>query len=666
AYSDSYYVGASLDEKSTTCGCQFLGCRLISWQCKKQTVVATLSTEAEYVAAASCYAQALYGLHQAPRAWYETLANYLLENGFQRGKIDQTLFIKRLTDGKSASTPIDTEKPLLKDPDGEDVDVHIYRSMFGSLMYLTSSRPDIMFVVCACACFQVTPKASHIHAVKMIFRYLKGKPHLGLWYPKDSPFGLVAYSDGDYAGASLDRKSTTEGCQFLGCSLIFWQCKKQTVVATSSTKIEYVAVASCCAQVLWIQNQLLDYGQNWSYCWSSTINAARHFITAVSYELMLFGLMKVDAVNLMFLVKKFNGDVQLQDLIDDKKVIVTEAIIRRDLHLDDANGVECLSNAEIFDELARIAKRTAWNEFHSFIASVVICLATVHGEEVNAGDAAEGVMDTCIALTRRVEHLELDKVAQAIKITKLKQRVKKLERRNKGRMIAEMDQDADVVLEEAKEVAEDTKEPKPLKKKQKIEQDKKYVRELQAKLNKNIDLDEAIDHVKRKAKEDPAVERYQVLKRKPQTEAQARNNIMIKEQIEEEESRALKRLNETSAEKAAKRQKLDEEVEELKRHLQIVSNKDDDVCTEATPFARKCTWSNKGQGMEVIRIMWCADHYFYNYPADFVSRERKYPLTRFTLDQMLNAVRLEVEEESEVSLELLRFVRQQHQEGHLS
>nr|GEW33890.1 hypothetical protein [Tanacetum cinerariifolium] len=167
----------------------------------------------------------LYGLHQAPRAWYETLANYLLENGFQRGKIDQTLFIKRkkrniaeilrkfsLTDRKSASTPIDTKKPLLKDPDGEDVDVHTYRSMIGSLMYLTSSRPDIMFVVCACARFQVTPKASHLHAVKMIFRYLKSKPHLGLWYPKDLPFNLVAYSDSDYAGASLDRKSTTGGC----------------------------------------------------------------------------------------------------------------------------------------------------------------------------------------------------------------------------------------------------------------------------------------------------------------------------------------------------------------------------------------------------------------------------------------------------------------------
>nr|GEW04951.1 hypothetical protein [Tanacetum cinerariifolium] len=142
------------------------------------------------------------------------------------------------TDVKSASTPIETKKPLLKDPDGKDVDDHIYRSMIGSLMYLTSSRPDIMFVVCACARFQVTPKVSYLHAV---FRYLKGKPHLGLWYPRDSPFNLVAYSDNDYARASRDRKSTTKGCQFLGYRLISWQFKKQTVVATSSTEAEYVA-----------------------------------------------------------------------------------------------------------------------------------------------------------------------------------------------------------------------------------------------------------------------------------------------------------------------------------------------------------------------------------------------------------------------------------------
>ncbi|GJY93426.1 retrovirus-related pol polyprotein from transposon TNT 1-94 [Tanacetum coccineum] len=147
-------------------------------------------------------------------------------------------------DVRTASTPMDTEKPLLKDSDGDDVDVHLYRSMIGSLMYLTSSRPDIMFAVCACARFQVTPEVSHSHAVKRIFRYLKGQPKLGLWYPIDSPFDLVAYFDSDYDGASLDRKLTTRGYQFLGCRLISWQCKKQTVVATSSTEAEYVAGAS--------------------------------------------------------------------------------------------------------------------------------------------------------------------------------------------------------------------------------------------------------------------------------------------------------------------------------------------------------------------------------------------------------------------------------------
>ncbi|GJS90539.1 putative ribonuclease H-like domain-containing protein [Tanacetum coccineum] len=278
--------------------------------------------------------KALYGLHQAPRAWYETLANYLLGNGFKRGKIDQTLFIKKqkgdillvqvyvddiifgstnkelctafeklmkdkfqmssmgeltfflglqvtqkedgifisqdkyvaeilkkfnYTDVKSASTPVDLEKPLVKDGDADDVDVHLYRSMIGSLMYLAASRPDIMFTVCACARFQVTPKTSHLLAIKRIFRYLKGKPTLGLWYSRDSPFELVAYTDSDYAGATQDMKSTTRGCQFLGNRLISWQCKKQNVVATSTTEAEYVAAASYHGHVLWIQNQLLDY-----------------------------------------------------------------------------------------------------------------------------------------------------------------------------------------------------------------------------------------------------------------------------------------------------------------------------------------------------------------------------------------------------------------------
>ncbi|GJZ03557.1 putative ribonuclease H-like domain-containing protein [Tanacetum coccineum] len=147
--------------------------------------------------------KALYGLHQAPRAWYATLCTFLLKNGYRRGTIDKTLFIKKDKNDiivKTDGTPIETQKPLVKDEEASDVDVHLYRSMIDSLMYLTASRPDIMFA--------------------------------------RSSFDLEAYSDSDYAGANLDRKSTTGGCQFLGRRLISWQCKKQTIVATSTTEAQ--------------------------------------------------------------------------------------------------------------------------------------------------------------------------------------------------------------------------------------------------------------------------------------------------------------------------------------------------------------------------------------------------------------------------------------------
>nr|GEV26767.1 putative ribonuclease H-like domain-containing protein [Tanacetum cinerariifolium]GEV33909.1 putative ribonuclease H-like domain-containing protein [Tanacetum cinerariifolium] len=125
--------------------------------------------------------------------------------------------------------------------------------------YGTLSKPDIMFAVCACARHQVTPKECHLHDVKRIFRYLKVHPRLGLWYPKESPFNLVSYSGSDYGGATQDRKSNTRGCQFLRRRLISWQCKKQTIMDTFTTEAEYVAAASGYGQVLWIQNQMLDY-----------------------------------------------------------------------------------------------------------------------------------------------------------------------------------------------------------------------------------------------------------------------------------------------------------------------------------------------------------------------------------------------------------------------
>ncbi|GKC04707.1 putative ribonuclease H-like domain-containing protein [Tanacetum coccineum] len=214
--------------------------------------------------------KALYGLHQAPKAWKEMCTEFekMMHKKFQMSSMGELTFflglqVTQKDDGIfNTSTPIETSKPLMKDDNTKDVDVHLYRSMIGSLMYLTSSRPNIMFVVCACARFQVTPKVSHLHVVKRIFRYLKGQPKLGLWYPKDSPFDLEAYTDSDYAGASLNRKSTTGGCQFLGSRLILWQCKKQTVVSNSTTEAEYITASNCCGQVLWIQNQMLDYGYN--------------------------------------------------------------------------------------------------------------------------------------------------------------------------------------------------------------------------------------------------------------------------------------------------------------------------------------------------------------------------------------------------------------------
>nr|GEZ05385.1 hypothetical protein [Tanacetum cinerariifolium] len=769
--------------------------------------------------------KALYGLHQAPRAC--------------------------LTDGKSASTPIDTEKPLHKDPDD-----------------------------------------------KRIFRYLKGKPHLGMWYPKDSPFNLVAYSDSDNAGASLDRKSTTGECQFLG----------------------YASEGF---------NQIIDFLNASSIKYALTVNhniyvsCIKQFWTFVS-------------------VKTVNDVPRLQALVDKKKVITTEATIRDALRLDDAAGIDCLPNKEIFTELARmgyekpstklafykaffssrkfnfsktqvgdlslhttkysspalthkpftnmrrVGKGCSGVETQLFEGMIVAPQASEGAAEVHIDDVlATGVIDkgdadvndvsaaidepsipsptpptqpppsqdqpstsqvqptpspslivqpplpqqqpqplhdaqisldllhnlleTCTTLTIRVKHLEQDKIAQALEITKLKQRVKKLERRNKlkvsklrrlkrartvhrvdtfddtvmhdiskqGRIISYIDADVDVTLkdvlvdtetEESADVLsmqDDDIEPTKLQEvvevvttaklitkvvtaasatitvvapqlttaaaptlttapsaaRRRKGVDEAYARELEVELNKNIDWDEVIDQVKRKEKEDNVVMRYQALKRKPQTETQARKNMMIylrnvvgfkmdyfkgmtyndirpifeknfnsnvaflqksKEQMEEEDNKALKRISESQEDKVAKKQKLDEEVVELKRHLQIVPNDDDDVYTEATPLARmvhvvdyeiitennepyykmiradgspqlffsflsllrnfdredlevlwelvkesssmeeskNSSWFSKGQKLETVRVLGSAHYHIYFYTYDLASREK--------------------------------------------
>nr|GEX86832.1 retrovirus-related Pol polyprotein from transposon TNT 1-94 [Tanacetum cinerariifolium] len=259
----------------------------------------------EFLAKVYKVEKAMYGLHQAHRAWYGTLSKYLLKNGFQRGTIDQTLFIRRQRGDFilvqvyvydiifGSSNPqlckefeaLMHEKfqmsamgklnfflglQVLQKEDGiflsQDKYVADILKKFGYSDVKSSNTPmdkeNPWGKTGLEKMHQVTLKECHLHAVKRIFRYLKGHPKMGLWYPKESPFDLVAYSDSDYGGATQDRKSATEGCQFLGGRLISWQCKKQTIVATSTTEAEYVAAASCCGQVLWIQNQLLDYGYN--------------------------------------------------------------------------------------------------------------------------------------------------------------------------------------------------------------------------------------------------------------------------------------------------------------------------------------------------------------------------------------------------------------------
>ncbi|GKB47509.1 putative ribonuclease H-like domain-containing protein [Tanacetum coccineum] len=243
--------------------------------------------------------KALYGLNQASRAWYETLSTYLLDNGFQRGKTDKNLFIRRdkgdILDASKAKEDGIFYQPLLKDEDGEEVDVHLYRSMIGSLMYLTSSRPDII--------------------------YLKGQPKLGLWYPKDSPFDLVAYTDSDFL---------LGGKAWIGS-------QQQLDLLTKKHLINGIGVNADDSKLMLIGINLLLLLK---------VNAPRHKLTT--------------AVEM-----------------DGKKIIITEASVRHNLQLNDEEGTDCLPNATIFEELTRMgAKTTAWNEFSSTMASAIICIAT--------------------------------------------------------------------------------------------------------------------------------------------------------------------------------------------------------------------------------------------------------------------------------------------------
>nr|GEU82256.1 retrovirus-related Pol polyprotein from transposon TNT 1-94 [Tanacetum cinerariifolium] len=220
--------------------------------------------------------KALYGLKQALRAWYDTLSRFLLENNFSKGAVDPTLFTQKtgkqilkkfgMDSCDSVDTPMMDRLKLDEDPLGIPVD----QTRFRSMVYLTASRPDLVFAVCMCARYQAKPTKKHIEALKRVFRYLKGTINWGLWYPKDTAMALTAYADADHAGYQDTRRSTSGSAQFLGDKLVSWSSKKQKSTTISTAEEEYIAMFGCCAQILWMRSQLTDYGLNFNkiplYC----------------------------------------------------------------------------------------------------------------------------------------------------------------------------------------------------------------------------------------------------------------------------------------------------------------------------------------------------------------------------------------------------------------
>nr|GEV14979.1 uncharacterized mitochondrial protein AtMg00810-like [Tanacetum cinerariifolium] len=819
--------------------------------------------------------KALYGLHQAPRAWYETLANYLLENGFHRGQIDQTLFIKkqkgdilllqiyvkqkkdgifisqdkyvakilkkfRLTEGKSASTLIDTEKPLLKDPD-----------------YFEDYSEDSSNNVSVAGPIVPTAGQNYSNSTNPISAAGPSNTYTSLTHGKSSlqdasqpPEMLeredIAYSDHKNVGAEADFNNLETSITV--SPILTTRSHKGHPVSQIIGDLSSTTQTRSMTRVIKYQGGLLQIFNDDFHTYM--------FACFLSQEEPKRGKRQLFWNTIA--IKHSNDVTRLQALVDKKKVVVTEASIRDALHLDDAEGVDCLPIEEIFTELSCMgyekpstkltfykaffssqwkflihtilqsmsAKRTSWNEFSSAIASAVICLSTcrkfnfskymfeslvrnvdssskfymyprfIHliiqnqlgdlsthttkyiapaltqkgdaEEQSNDDNAAEepvtavledDVEDQSIlspTLPTPPPHKPQDipstsQVTQNLEITKLKTRVKKLERANKvkslklrrlrkvrtsqrvdtsddtvmvdvsnqGRMIVELDKDEGAVLmnekEETEEVKDITGDAQVEGRQAKIYQidmghaakvlsmqedepeiqeavevitTAKLIIEVVAAVSEIVnaaaivptvtvvvltltaapvkvavpstkrrrgviirDLEEessaktptetkskdkgkgimevTMDHVKQKAKENPYVQRNQVMKKRPQTEGQARKNMMVylkntagfrldyfkgmyyddirpffkakfnynieflfksKEQIEEEKNRAIASINETLAQNAAKRRRLNEEakdVEELKQHLEIVLDKDDDVYTEATPLARK-------------------------------------------------------------------------------
>nr|GEU87283.1 putative ribonuclease H-like domain-containing protein [Tanacetum cinerariifolium] len=634
---------------------------------------------------------------------------------------------------KTASTPIETQKPLVKDKEAADLDVHLYRFMIGSLMYLTASRPDILFAVCACSRFQVTPKTLHLQAVKMIF-----------------------------------RKSTIGGCQFLGRRLISWQCKKQTIMATFTSEAEYVAGAHCSTLV---KGRLLE------------VTTAKQSKELASPKQMALGKDESNSLIVDSLLKtiwsSMHHVIAMKHWLFQSKRLL-ESSIRRTLKLYDEEGISCLANDEIFTGLANMSALVLKPPLEMNLAALWHQQSSVMPQTRSL--TSQELVDLCTRLSNKVLDLESEiidiKSSFTHKIEKLEDIVHMLEEENRifkekpfkstapvedkeesfkqEKMIEDMDEDdineeepAEVeevleVVKAAKQVtkvvttAEPTntaaatqvpKESAPRRRRGIVIQDPEETAtsilvhtEVQPKDKGKGILIEEPKPLKRQAKikKNNEVMRYQALKRKPLTEAQARKNMMIYlknmagfkmnffkgmtygeirplfekhynsnqaflERVEEEVIVQEKEIKEEEATPlASKVPVVDYQIhhENNKPYYKIIRadgthklflsfitllknfNKEDletfwKLVKEMFETTELKNFSDDFL-LNILKIMFEKPNIEANM---FLLVEKKYPLTHFTLEQMLNNVRLDMEEESEMSLELLRLVRRQLNEG---
>ncbi|GJS42942.1 putative ribonuclease H-like domain-containing protein [Tanacetum coccineum] len=388
--------------------------------------------------------KALYGLYQAPRAWYETLSTYLLDNGFQRGKIDKTLFIRRdKGDILLVQVYVDdiifgsTKKSLCTEFE-KMMHKKFQMSSMGELTFFlglqVKQKEDGIFI----------SQDEYVNEILNKFGFSDVKTastpmetHKTLLKDEKGEDYVLVQDSNDYVGASLDRKSTIGGYQFLGCRLISWQYKKKSVVDNSTTKAEYIAASNCCGQTKHIE--------------------IRHHFIRDSYEKKIIQMIKIhtdkNVANLLTKAfdattkaKTVNGEAQLQALVDKKKVIITESTIRRDLHLEDAEGIDCLPNAVIFEELTRMGRKQRKDTEVPQPSGPTEPIADEAPNEENVPTHSNDpllsgedrlklnkLMELCTNLQNIVLDLEHTKTTQALEIESLKRRVKKLQKNKKSR-----------------------------------------------------------------------------------------------------------------------------------------------------------------------------------------------------------------------------------------